>query len=121
MAHKPRGKMQAVTPEDNDQLAKVTREGDTLRILWLGQLREGDRMALKTLALDPEIDTGAKFFIVDLRQSQLEIGSAAMAMLVSLRARLRERGRELHLHLTSENIALFRGKKLDSLFPVLNA
>ena len=91
------------------------REGEKVVVAVEGQLIAGNRQQLRDAVL-PEIDRGARHFIIDFSDTGY-IDSAGLGALVSLSKRIREADGTLRLTNLNEDMrTLFELTKLDTLF-----
>ena len=94
---------------------RSTREGEKVVVAVEGQLIAGNRQQLRDAVL-PEIDRGARNFIIDFADTGY-IDSAGLGALVSLSKRIREADGTLRLTNLNEDLrTLFELTKLDTLF-----
>jgi len=94
---------------------RSTRDGEKVVVAVEGQLIAGNRQQLRDAVL-PEIDRGARHFIIDFADTGY-IDSAGLGALVSLSKRIRESDGTLRLTNLNEDLrTLFELTKLDTLF-----
>ena len=95
----------------------IKKQGEVVVVDVEGQLIVGNRQQLRDAVL-PEIDRGARHFIIDFADTGY-IDSAGLGALVSLSKRIRESDGTLRLTNLNEDLrTLFELTKLDTLFQI---